>query len=178
MKINSNDFRMKEGEKVDLKKCPTAVEPAYNSKKQYRNLLENHVEQLSLLQNLHYASNRYAVLLIFQAMDAAGKDGTIRHVMSGVNPQGCEVFSFKQPSPVEWSMTFSGVPPNVCLNAGGSESSIGRTMKRCLSSACIRNFSTMKASTTKHRVQKHFGGTGISQSWILKITCIGTEHGS
>ncbi len=106
MKINSNDFRMKEGEKVDLKKCPTAVEPAYNSKKQYRNLLENHVEQLSLLQNLHYASNRYAVLLIFQAMDAAGKDGTIRHVMSGVNPQGCEVFSFKQPSPVELEHDF------------------------------------------------------------------------
>ena len=72
-----------------------------NSKKHYKELLEEHVEKLSALQRLHYASNRYAVLLIFQAMDAAGKDGAIRHVMSGVNPQGCQVFSFKHPSATE-----------------------------------------------------------------------------
>jgi polyphosphate kinase 2 (PPK2 family) len=57
-----------------------------------------HIAQLSSLQQLLYASNRYAVLLIFQEMDAAGKDGAIKHVMSGVNPQGCQVFSFKHPS--------------------------------------------------------------------------------
>ncbi len=89
---------MPPGKKVNLKKWPTHVAPVYKSKKQYHKLLEAHVEELSSLQQLHYASNRYALLLIFQAMDAAGKDGAIRHVMSGVNPQGCEVFSFKQPS--------------------------------------------------------------------------------
>ena len=98
MKINSRDFRVPPGKKVELKKWPTQVAPVYRSKKQYHKLLEAHVEALSSRQQLHYASHRYALLLIFQAMDAAGKDGAIRHVMSGVNPQGCEVFSFKQPS--------------------------------------------------------------------------------
>ena len=98
MKIKSKDFRVPPGNKVNLKEWPTHVAPVYKSKKQYHRLLEAHVEELSALQHLHYASNRYALLLIFQAMDAAGKDGAIRHVMSGVNPQGCEVFSFKQPT--------------------------------------------------------------------------------
>ena len=69
-------------------------------------LLEKHVAKLSALQNLHYASSRYALLLIFQGMDAAGKDGAVRHVMSGVNPEGCEVFSFKQPSAEELKHDF------------------------------------------------------------------------
>ena len=106
MKINSKDFRVPPGKKVNLKKWPTHVAPVYKSKKQYHKLLEAHVEALSSLQQLHYASNRYALLLIFQAMDAAGKDGAIRHVMSGVNPQGCEVFSFKQPSAEELEHDF------------------------------------------------------------------------
>jgi PPK2 family polyphosphate:nucleotide phosphotransferase len=101
MKIHSKDFRVREGDSVDLKKWPTKVDPVYKSKKQYKKLLEEHVEQLSSLQRMHYASNRHALLLIFQAMDAAGKDGAIRHVMSGVNPQGCQVFSFKHPSATE-----------------------------------------------------------------------------
>ena len=83
------------------------VDPVYKSKKQYKKLLEEHVARLSALQQLHYASNRYAILLIFQAMDAAGKDGAIRHVMSGVNPQGCQVFSFKHPSPDRIAARFS-----------------------------------------------------------------------
>ena len=98
MKINSKDFRVPPGAKVKLREWPTTVKPFCKSTKQYQKLLEEHVEDLSSLQRLHYASNRYALLLIFQGMDAAGKDGAIRHVMSGVNPQGCEVFSFKQPS--------------------------------------------------------------------------------
>lgn len=106
MKIKSKDFRVAEGDKVDLKKWPTIVEPAYSSKKNYKDMLEDHVEQLSALQQLHYASNRYAVLLIFQAMDAAGKDGAIKHVMSGVNPQGCQVVSFKHPTPTELQHDF------------------------------------------------------------------------
>ncbi len=106
MKINSKDFRVREGEDVDLKKWPTKVDPVYKSKEQYKKLLEDHVAQLSAQQQLLYASDRYAVLLIFQAMDAAGKDGAISHVMSGVNPQGCQVFSFKHPSATELQHDF------------------------------------------------------------------------
>ena len=106
MKIDSNIFRVREGVEVNLKKWPTTVDPVYKSKKQYKKLLEDHVAQLSAMQQLHYASDRHAVLLIFQAMDAAGKDGAIRHVMSGVNPQGCQVFSFKHPSPIELQHDF------------------------------------------------------------------------
>ena len=98
MQLKTDEFRVLEGEKVDLETRPTRVRPVYKSKHDYEKVLRAHVEELSALQRLHYASNRYAVLLIFQAMDAAGKDGAIRHVMSGVNPQGCQVFSFKHPS--------------------------------------------------------------------------------
>jgi PPK2 family polyphosphate:nucleotide phosphotransferase len=106
MKIDSKDFRVPSGKKVELSKWPTTIKPICESKNQYQELLEEHVEALSSLQRLHYASNRYALLLIFQGMDAAGKDGAIRHVMSGVNPQGCEVFSFKQPSAEELEHDF------------------------------------------------------------------------
>jgi len=106
MKIDSKDFRVREGDDVNLKKWPTKVDPVYKSKDQYHELLVEHVAKLSLQQQLLYASNHYAVLLIFQAMDAAGKDGAIKHVMSGVNPQGCQVFSFKHPSPVELQHDF------------------------------------------------------------------------
>ena len=106
MKIDSTDFRVQEGDDVDLKKWPTRVEPAYTSKGEYQKLLRAHVEELSQQQQLLYASNSYAILLIFQAMDAAGKDGAIKHVMSGVNPQGCQVFSFKHPSATELQHDF------------------------------------------------------------------------
>jgi PPK2 family polyphosphate:nucleotide phosphotransferase len=106
MKIDPHDFRVSAGKRVTLKKWPTLVKPSYASKKEYEELLQEHVQELSALQRLHYASNRYAVLLIFQAMDAAGKDGAIRHVMSGVNPQGCQVFSFKHPSATELDHDF------------------------------------------------------------------------
>ena len=106
MKVSSTDFRVKQEDRVNLDKWPTAVEPIYESKKQYQKLLRDHVAQLSSLQQLLYASNRYAVLLIFQAMDAAGKDGAIGHVMSGVNPQGCQVFSYKHPSAMELQHDF------------------------------------------------------------------------
>ncbi len=106
MPIRLEDFRVQAGDKVELDTWPTSVEPICKSKKQYRKLLTEHVAELSSLQRLHYASDRYALLLIFQGMDGAGKDGAIRHVMSGVNPQGCEVFSFKQPSAEELQHDF------------------------------------------------------------------------
>ena len=98
MKIDPDDFRVKDGKNVNLKKWPTDIKSYYESKKQFKEALQERVNELSELQNLLYAANRFAVLLIFQAMDAAGKDGAIKHVMSGINPQGCQVYSFKHPS--------------------------------------------------------------------------------
>ena len=106
MKIASKKFRVGEGDKVNLRKWPTDVERLYRSKEQYQEFLAEHVAQLSAQQQLLYATNSHAVLLIFQAMDAAGKDGAIKHVMSGVNPQGCQVFSYKHPSPAELQHDF------------------------------------------------------------------------
>ncbi|MDP8997491.1 MAG: polyphosphate kinase 2 family protein [Pseudomonadota bacterium] len=106
MKINSDDFRVKENVPVDLQKWQTDVAPTFESKAQYKDILADHVKQLSSQQQLLYAANRFAVLIIFQAMDAAGKDGAIKHVMSGVNPQGCQVFSFKHPSEAELAHDF------------------------------------------------------------------------
>jgi PPK2 family polyphosphate:nucleotide phosphotransferase len=106
MKINSKDFRVPESSEVDLKKWPTRVAPVYRSNDEYQEILQDHVKRLSAQQEILYASDRYAVLLIFQAMDAAGKDGVIAHVMSGVNPQGCQVFSYKHPSPTELKHDF------------------------------------------------------------------------
>ena len=106
MAINSNDFRVRPGTSVDLSKWATSVEPLCSSKQAYKAFLEKHVARLSALQELHYASDRDALLIIFQGMDAAGKDGAIRHVMSGVNPQGVEVFSFKTPSAAELKHDF------------------------------------------------------------------------
>ena len=106
MHIHSADFRVREAAAVDLKKWPTRIAPVYQGDEDYRNLLSKHVKALSSQQELLYASDRYAMLLIFQAMDAAGKDGAIAHVMSGVNPQGCQVFSFKHPSATELKHDF------------------------------------------------------------------------
>jgi len=106
MKISIKDFRVHEGKHVALKDWPTRVDAVYKNKEQYASLLADHVEKLSDLQRLLYASSQHAVLLIFQAMDAAGKDGAIAHVMSGVNPQGCQVFSFKHPSAAELEHDF------------------------------------------------------------------------
>jgi len=94
------------GENVKLSEWPTMVKPFCTSKKRYKEVLGEHIDELSSLQRLHYASNRYALLLIFQGMDAAGKDGAIQHVMSGVDPKGCEVCSFKQPSAEELQHDF------------------------------------------------------------------------
>jgi PPK2 family polyphosphate:nucleotide phosphotransferase len=106
MKIKSDVFRIHEGKSVHLNKWPTLIEPTFHSKDKYREMLSEHVRLLSDYQQLHYASGKNALLLIFQGMDAAGKDGTIRHVMSGVNPQGVQVFSFKAPSKAELAHDF------------------------------------------------------------------------
>ncbi len=97
-RIDPDDFRVRPGKKVDLSKHPTRLKPVFKSDEEYQTLLAEHVHKLSAQQTLLYASDTYSLLLIFQALDAAGKDSAIKPVMSGVNPQGCQVFSFKHPS--------------------------------------------------------------------------------
>ena len=106
MMIDSKAYHVPPHKKLNLSEWPTVAPALTKSKKHYQKLLEEHVSELSALQQLHYASNRHALLLIFQGMDAAGKDGAIRHVLSGINPQGCEVFSFKQPNAEELEHDF------------------------------------------------------------------------
>lgn len=98
MKIKLKAFRVREGEKVNLDQWPTRVKPYFKSKEHCHQVLAKHIAELSDEQHLLYAHDRYSLLIIFQAMDAAGKDSAIKHVMSGVNPQGCQVHSFKHPS--------------------------------------------------------------------------------
>lgn len=106
MKINSDDYRVSHNSDVDLRKWPTKVNPSDASPKRLAELAAEHIVQLGALQQLLYASNCYAVLLIFQGMDTSGKDGVIKHVMSGVNAQGCQVTSFKHPSAAELQHDF------------------------------------------------------------------------
>ena len=101
MGIDVAAFQVPKGAAVDLSNWATAVKPLCESKKAYSRLLLANAEKLSDQQRLLFASNRYALLVVFQAMDTAGKDGAIRHVMSCVNPQGCHVTSFKSPSAEE-----------------------------------------------------------------------------
>jgi len=106
MRIDSDDFRVRVGTPVKLDKWPTRVRPVCQSREEYRAMLAEHGKQMNALQSRLYADSRYAVLFILQAMDAAGKDGVIKHVMRGVNPQGCQVFSFGHPSATELKHDF------------------------------------------------------------------------
>jgi PPK2 family polyphosphate:nucleotide phosphotransferase len=106
MKIRTKPFRAGPGDEVDLKKWPTRIDPVYAGKDDYKALLDQQVKELSELQQKLFATRRHALLVVIQATDAAGKDGAIRHVMSGVNPQGCAVTSFGRPSAEEMSHDF------------------------------------------------------------------------
>src|SRR5262245_40154796 len=110
-----DQFRVEPGSKVKLKDFDTGfvaderhrvLSSKETAKEAAEAILEKNLEELAQAQDLLYADDRYAILIVLQAMDAAGKDGTIKHVMSGVNPQGCQVFSFKQPSAEELDHTF------------------------------------------------------------------------
>lgn len=106
VKIPFEDFRVLQGQELDLAKRATAIKPLCKSHKHYTELIAEHIAELTVQQSLLYANNSHSLLLIFQAMDAAGKDSAIQHVMSGVNPQGCQVFSFKHPSAEELAHDF------------------------------------------------------------------------
>jgi polyphosphate kinase 2 (PPK2 family) len=130
VKINSNDFRVHPGKPLKLSDRPTVIRPYCKSKKHYHKALHGHIEELSSLQHLHFASNRYALLLIFQGIDAAGKDGVIRHVMSGVNPEVAMFTASSSPARRNWSTTSFGARHADCLSVDGSASSIAPTTKK------------------------------------------------
>jgi PPK2 family polyphosphate:nucleotide phosphotransferase len=96
--MSTTKLIVKPNSKVDLSKTPTDFTDGYKSEEEATEDLKKNIEKMIGLQDKLYAENKYAMLLIFQAMDAAGKDGTIKHVMSGLNPQGTQVYSFKQPT--------------------------------------------------------------------------------
>jgi PPK2 family polyphosphate:nucleotide phosphotransferase len=104
--MNTEHFLARERKKLNLKNHPTDFTGDYKEKKDAARDLEKNIKRLAELQDVLYAQNVHALLIIFQAMDAAGKDSTIEHVMSGVNPQGCQVVSFKQPSAEELDHDF------------------------------------------------------------------------
>jgi PPK2 family polyphosphate:nucleotide phosphotransferase len=106
MNIDISQFLVNEGKKADIAGRPTKIAKLYSDKAHYKDILHEYVDNLRPLQKLLYASDNWSVLMIFQGMDAAGKDGCIRAVMSGVNPQGCEVYNFKQPSSNELDHDF------------------------------------------------------------------------
>ena len=99
--MKHSDYIVRPGRKVSLKSFDPDDHGEFKNKEEAAEKLKNDIETLAELQDIFYAANTYSLLIVFQAMDAAGKDGAIKHVMSGLNPQGCEVASFKSPSAKE-----------------------------------------------------------------------------
>ena len=100
-KIDIDEFRITDGKDFSLSNYPTDVKKKGLSKEEGEQLIQKDIEELVTLQDVLYADSRHAVLIVIQAMDAAGKDGTIKHIMSGVNPAGVKVTSFKTPTDTE-----------------------------------------------------------------------------
>ena len=156
-------------------RAPKKTDPRAATKRN----LDKHIEDLSALQRLLYASNRYALLLIFQAMDAAGKDGAIKHVMSGVNPQGCQVFSFKHPSAEElehdflWRTTRAlararahrHLQPLLLRRGADRSGASGDPAQRGIAQRAVRR-------------SPRCGMGGIARSWTSRATCTATARGS
>lgn len=176
MTINSEDFRIYPGKGIKLDDTPTAIKPFGKSKKQYHKTLRAHVEQLSSPQHLHYASNRYALLLVFQGMDAAGKDGAIRHVMSGVNPQGCEVLVSSNRAPTSSNTISSGGRRAAGPSADASGYSIVLTMTRSSLSACIRSPSGRMDFQRNCMIRRGSGRTGTVRLWLWSPICTSTAR--
>jgi PPK2 family polyphosphate:nucleotide phosphotransferase len=106
LNIKTKKYTVTGKDSVDLSDHPTKLKKPLCGKSEYKNVNQAFMKEIDNLQNVMYAHDRYGMLLIFQAMDGAGKDGTIRHVMSGVNPHGVRVFAFKQPSSDELDHDF------------------------------------------------------------------------
>ena len=101
MSIDTRAFKIGDNDKVDLEKRPTKVKDFYSSDADYDSIRDDHAKRINHLQEMMYASERFALLIVFQGMDTAGKDGAIAHVMASVDPQGCRVHSFKVPTSEE-----------------------------------------------------------------------------
>lgn len=101
MKIDLEALRVREDEKLSLARRPTTVDPIYPTKADYDEAMTRHARRLAALHERLFARASHALLVILQGMDCAGKDGAIKHVMSGINPQGCRVVAFKTPTPLE-----------------------------------------------------------------------------
>ena len=114
MKLRSKHFRVRPGEKINLSEWPTRVKPFCKSKKQYQELLHEHVDKLDAMQRLHYASNRYALLLIFQGMDAAGKDGASGTSCPESIRKAAKSSASSSRPPTSRNMTFSAAPRGIC----------------------------------------------------------------
>ncbi|WP_221390114.1 polyphosphate kinase 2 family protein [Dyadobacter sp. NIV53] len=104
--FNSDQYRIDGTQKFEIKKAKTRSKDIYESKEEYEQMQADSAKELDELQSKMYAHNRYGLLVIFQAMDAAGKDGTIKHVLSGVNPVGVKIHSFKRPTETELGHDF------------------------------------------------------------------------
>lgn len=101
MPVTSEDYRVRENQSVNLRRFPTDETGEFASKVDAQAAIEKNIEKLRELQGVLYAEAKHALLVVFQAMDAGGKDGAIQHIFTGVNPQGCVVTSFKAPTPLE-----------------------------------------------------------------------------
>jgi PPK2 family polyphosphate:nucleotide phosphotransferase len=116
--FKSSEFRVDGTEKFDISKAKTSFKDIYDDKQEYEEMLKDFVQEMDELQSKMYAHNRYGLLIIFQAMDAAGKDGTIKHVLAGVNPVGVKIHSFKRPSETELGHDFLWRTNNVLPQRG------------------------------------------------------------
>jgi polyphosphate kinase 2 (PPK2 family) len=146
MTLDVSAFRVRERETIRLKKCPTSCKAQYDSTERYEEILQANVKILSEQQQMLYASRRHALLLIFEAMDAAGKDGVISHVISGVNPQGCQVMNYQRPSDEELKHDFLWRTTAICRHWEKSASSIVRTMRKSSLRACTLSCWLQKSS--------------------------------
>ena len=158
-------------------KVANAHPPLYDSKSHYQSLLAEHVEKLSERQNLLYAHDRYAVLLIFQAMDAAGKDGVIKHVMSGVNPQGCQVFSFKHPSAEELDHDFLWRTTS-CLPERGRIGIFNRSYYEEVLIVRVHPEILAVSAFPTSRARAASGNSATNRSSISNATCTATARAS
>jgi Uncharacterized conserved protein len=172
MKIDSKQFRVAEKEDVRLDGRPTALKPLYDSKEEYRDVLAEHVRELSEGQERLYAHDRYSLLVIFQAMDGAGKDSAIKHVMSGVNPQGCRVSSFKHPSAEELDHDFLWRTTRWLPERGQIGIFNRSTTKKFLLFEFIPRFFGVRPFLRNCSTRRRCGISDIVRSWISRVTFI------
>ena len=174
----SKPYRVDNGKKFRLKDFAPDDTSGVKSKKHAERELPRGIERMADLQDKLYAQDRWAILLIFQAMDAAGKDGVIKHVMSGVNPQGCQVYSFKQPSAEELDHDFLW-RTNKCLPGARAHRHLQPLLLRG-SARRPRASGTARAQNGCRRLghQGHLEGALCGYQRVSSATCRATASSS